>query len=363
MAVAGSAIGVAGTVFSITIAALSFAAGTMGPRLLDNFTRDRGNQVTLGVFIATFAFSLYSLRVVRGVDEQPFVPHYNVTAALLLALASTAALVYFIFHVTSTINITHVINLLRDDLAVSLDRLTWKEPRTRHQPPPLAFWANAEEIQAPFGGYLQLVDVSAVVQWATEHQVSVRLLVRPGDYIFPNTVIACAVPTLPPDLLRFLAVGRYRTTDQDAEYAVRQLADVAVRALSPGVNDPVTAIDILDRFGDALCRLQGRTWPDGVHYGDDAQLRLVHPVTDFAGLTDGMFHMIRQYGKGSPAVMLRLLEVITAAAGCLHGAVELSELTRHADLAYHDALANTANPADRADLQERYRRFHVVVAR
>ena len=97
-AVASSAIGVAGTVFSITIAALSYAAGSMGPRLLDNFTRDRGNQVVLGTFIATFAFTLFSLRSVQGGEDSPFVPHYNVTVAMGLALACVAALVYFLAH-------------------------------------------------------------------------------------------------------------------------------------------------------------------------------------------------------------------------------------------------------------------------
>ena len=131
-----------------------------------------------------------------------------------------------------------------------------------------------------------------------------RIVVRPGDYVFPNTPVAVGVPHLPARVLPALALGPRRVAGQDLEFTVRQLAEVAARALSPGTNDPVTAIDVIDRFGDALCRLQGRTWPPGVEYRDH-QLRLVYPVTTYAGLLDSMFHLIRQYGSGSPAVAVR----------------------------------------------------------
>jgi len=147
------------------------------------------------------------------------------------------------------------------------------------------------------------------------------------------------------------------------EYAVRQLAEVADRALSPGVNDPVTAIDVLDRFGDALCRLGGVHWSTGAALDAEGRLRLVRPVTDFAGLTDSMFNMIRQYGKGSPTVMIRLLEVLTVVAGCLHDPGSLGELGRHAGLVIADALEQPPNSSDRSDLTSRYERFQAVVRR
>ncbi|WP_216323793.1 DUF2254 domain-containing protein [Deinococcus aestuarii] len=362
-AVASSSVAVAGTVFSITIAALSFAAGSMGPRLLDNFTRDRGNQVTLGTFIATFAFCVYSLRVVQGGEEVPFVPHYNVTLAVVLALGCIAVLVYFIFHVTASINMTHVLNLLRDDLNKTLKQATREggEPPDGPVAPPERFWEGAETLRAPEGGYLQLVDTGRLLDRAEREDVAVRLLVRPGDYVFPETVVALGVPRLPEGVLDALSLGNQRLADQDAEHTLRQMAEVAARALSSGVNDPYTAVDVLDRFGDALCRLRGRTWPTGV-YGRGGRPRLVHPVTDFAGLTDAMFRMVRQYGKANPAVMIRLLEVLTAAATCLTGEAERAALRRQADLTLADALPVTGNPADRADLERRFRKFGEVLS-
>ncbi|ASN82625.1 DUF2254 domain-containing protein [Deinococcus ficus] len=362
-AVAGSAIGVAGTVFSITIAALSYAAGSMGPRLLDHFTRDRGNQVVLGVFIATFAFTLYTLRAVQGGENSPFVPHYNVTVGMLLALLCVAALVYFLAHVTGTINMTTVVNLLRDDLQGALTRATHPvgdAVEGPSSPPPEAFWQGGEVLRAPAGGYLQLLDVEQLLTAAKQAHVAVRLNVRPGTYVFPNTPIAVGVPHLPEGVMDALTLGPRRVEGQDLEYSVRQLTEVAVRALSPGVNDPVTAMDVTDRFGDVLCRLHGRRWPSGVHV-DDGHLRLVYPPTTFAGLMDAMFHMIRQYGHSSPAVTLRLLEVLTRVAEALVAPDRHHEIRRHADLIYGDALHATKNVSDRLEIEERYRRLQQVL--
>lgn len=367
-AIASSAIGVAGTVFSITIAALSYAAGSMGPRLLDNFTRDRGNQSVLGTFIATFAFSLYTLRSVQG-DPTPFVPHYNVSFGLVLALLSVAALVYYLAHVTASINMTTVVNLLRNDLRAALSRATSAGAGDRAgagdgagagepQPaaPPEAFWAHGEVLRAPSSGYLQLVDTAGLIRLAADGDVAIRLYVRPGDYVFPNSVIATGVPTLPGGVMDTLTLGDTRVQGQDLEYSVRQMAEVAARALSPGVNDPVTAIDVLDRFGDALCSLHDRRWPTGVHHHNQ-HLRLVEPTTDFGGLTDRMFHMIRQYGAGSPAVAVRMLEVLRTVASCVHDPERHAHLRRHAALVYEDALRLTENSGDRADIEARYAEF------
>ncbi|GGS04017.1 DUF2254 domain-containing protein [Deinococcus sedimenti] len=356
-AVASSSIGVAGTVFSITIAALSYAAGSMGPRLLDNFTRDRGNQAVLGTFIATFAFTLFSLRSVQGSEDNPFVPHYNVTVAMGLALCCVAALVYFLAHVTRSINMTAVVNLLRDDLRRALDRATQeKSTDTAVTAPPEAFWAGGEVLRSPDSGYLQLLDTGALIASAEREGVALRIVVRPGDYVFPNTPVAVGVPHLPDRVLPALTLGPRRVAGQDLEFTVRQLAEVAARALSPGVNDPVTATDVIDRFGDALCRLQGRTWPPGVEYRDH-QLRLVYPVTTYAGLLDSMFHLIRQYGRGSPAVTLRLLDVLRIVAEGEPDPARRRELRRHADLTIEDARANTGNSGDRSDLEARYHAF------
>ena len=356
-AIASSSIGVGGTVFSITIAALSYAAGSMGPRLLQNFTEDRGNQITLGIFISTFAFSLYSLRTVTAGEEgPPFVPHYNVTLALIMALGCIGALVYFIDHVTRSINTTRVVNLLTSDLRSSLLSVTEQsDPDHNVLPPPdEEFWGEAETLYAQKGGYLQLVDHQSLVNLAVESDTTIRILVKPGDYLFPNSPIAEAFPRLPDGIPSRLTVGTSRTRNQDVEHAVRLLVEVGTRALSPGTNDPFTAVDVIDRFGDALCTLEDRRWPTGV-YSRDGEIRLVVATSNFTGLVDGMFDQMRQFGAGAPAVSIRMLDVLAVATRVLDDPDRRAVLARHATKLRDDALDATRNADDRVAIERRHR--------
>ena len=134
-AIASSTIAVAGTVFSITIAALSLASGQMGPRLLRNFTRDRGNQITLGAFIGTFVYALMVLRTVRSPLEREFVPHLSLTVAILLAFVCVATLVWFVAHMAQRINVDTVIDLVSSDVHTGIDRMT-VEGTSRRRPRP-----------------------------------------------------------------------------------------------------------------------------------------------------------------------------------------------------------------------------------
>ncbi len=361
-AVASSTIGVAGTVFSITIAALSLAAGQMGPRLLRNFTRDRGNQVTLGIFVATFSYALMVLRSVRTQSEGEFVPHAALSVGIFLAFVCVATLIYFVGHMASRINVDTVIDLVSDDLRDAIARLTSKEEAEDVRTEPCD---AATPLLDNRRGYLQHVDVEVLADWAARHRTRIRLLVRPGDYRFPGTPIALVDP--PVDgagaaIRAATALGPARVSDEDLEFAVRQLVEVAVRALSPGINDPNTAIGVLDRLGAALCRLSGLHLDDGIRRRD-GRVVMVVPGIDYAGLTDAMFQMIRQNGAGSTPVLMHLVEVLTAVLGCEHDPRRRAALRRHADLVVDDARREIRTPADRADVQERHEAFVAALAR
>ncbi len=186
-AVASSTIGVAGTVFSITIAALSLAAGQMGPRLLRNFTRDRGNQLTLGTFLGTFSYALMVLRSVRTQSEGLFVPHLSLSIGILLAFVCVGTLVFFVGHMAGRINVDTVVDLVSDEVR-------------RHPAPDAgrgaacaaaaAFWHGATAVTDTRRGYLQQLDEDRLADWAATHGTAIRLLVRPGDYVFPGAAIA-----------------------------------------------------------------------------------------------------------------------------------------------------------------------------
>jgi uncharacterized membrane protein len=352
-AVASSTIGVAGTTFSITVAALSLASGQMGPRLLRNFVRDSGNQYALGIFLGTFAYALVVLRTVRSVDETTFVPHLGVTGALLLALLCVATLVWFVHHVATGINVETVIDLVHGELADAISHLDRGSP-------PVATGAVAPRgmpVALAESGYLRVVDEDGLARWAEEHGAILVLLVRPGDYLFPGAPVAELVPgpedgDAEPALRAAFSLGSRQAAAQDLEFAVRQLVEIALRALSPGINDPFTAIAVLDRLGAALCEiaprhLAGRTIERG------GRVVLHRQVTDYAGLCDAMFHMIRQSASGSPAVLIRLLETLGRVMTVETRAERRAELLRHAELTLSAGRIGIKDPADIAALEAR----------
>lgn len=356
-AVASSTIGVAGTVFSITIAALSLAAGQMGPRLLRNFTKDRGNQVTLGTYLGTFSYALMVLRSVRTQAEGEFVPHLSLSVGILLAFICVATLVFFVNHMAQRINVDTVIELVSQDVSAALDQLA----TDGHGPaaPPVETWRRATPVVDPRRGYLQQLDDEGLATWAAEHGTAIRLLVRPGDYVFPGAPIALVTPMVDgvdAAIKDATALGPQRVSSADLEFAMRQLVEVAVRALSPGINDPHTAMSVLERLGAALCELAPRHLPSGVSVKNGRMVLLV-PRVDYDGLTDTMFHMIRQNAAGSAAVLIRMLEVLTAVASCEHRPERGASLQRHADLVLGDAERSIETPADLDDLRKRHRTF------
>ena len=355
--VASSMIAVAGTVFSITIAALSLAAGQMGPRLLRNFTKDRGNQITFGFFLGTFA---YALMVLRSVREDAFVPHLSLTIAILLAFVCVAMLVWFVAHMAGRINVDTVIDLVSTDVHDAVQRLTTKAESP--DPPPDAFWRDAAVIEDPRYGYLQELDAEGLADWAAANDTAIRLLARPGHYIFPGAPVALVTP--PRDdakdaVTRMTALGQARISSADLEFAVRQLEEVAVRALSSGINDPHTAINVLDRMGTALCQLVPLRLPTGA-YKRNGRTVLVVPDFDYDGLTDSMFHMIRQNAAHVPAVLIRILEILTAVASCEKDSGRLDTLQRHANLVLATAARSVSSASDRADVRARHEDFMIM---
>jgi len=360
-AVASSTIGVAGTVFSITIAALALAAGQMGPRLLRNFTRDRGNQVTLGIFLGTFSYALMVLRSVRAQSEGEFIPHLSLGIAILLAFACVATLVYFVDHMASRINVDTVVELVSEDLSAAIKRLTTDE--SQPAPPDSDFWRHARILTNPGRGYLQHLASDQLADWAAEHQTSILLLVRPGDYVFPDVPIAVMTPQVDgaeAAIRNATALATERKSSDDLEFAVRQLVEVAVRALSPGINDPHTAISVLDRLGAALCEIAPLHLRNGVSVRADRPV-LVVPGIEYAGLVDAMFHMIRQNAAGKPSVIIRIMEVLSAVVTCEHDPVRVATLQQHADLALVAAEHNMSVPADLEAVRASHKRFAATV--
>jgi uncharacterized membrane protein len=362
-AVATSTIGVAGTVFSIMIAALSLAANQMGPHLLRNFTKDRGNQFTLGAFLGAFAYALTVLRTVRSEARGEFVPYLSSSVAILLAFLCVGALVFFIGHMAARINVATVIGLVSAELRETIAATTVEAPQAA--PPPASFWRDAAPIVDDRRGYLLQLDDRALAKWAARRRVALRLLVRPGEYVFPGAPIALATRTVEgagAAIRRATALGMRRDELTDMEFTVRQLVEIAVRALSPSINDPLTAIAVVDRLGDALCALAPRHLPSGVTTCD-GEVVLVVPSIDYDGLLDTMFDMIRQNAAHSPAVLSRLLDALTVVASCEHRESRVAALRRHADATLSTAGRAIAMAEDLDAVRKRHGAFDAMTQR
>jgi uncharacterized membrane protein len=352
-AVAGSTIGVAGTVFSITIATLTLASSQMGPRLLRNFTRDRGNQATLGIYLATFAYALIVLRSVRGVDQGAFVPHLAITGAILLALLCVAMLIYFVNHVASRINFDTVVELVYRDLCHALVGI--HPPHDQSERVSEDNWRDGQSLVHEGGGYIQQLDDNAIADWAQKKNVSIRLFARTGDFVFPGAPLAIVKPHSSgarEAIDSALVLGAYPTPSGDLEYTVEQLVDIAVRALSPGINDPRTANRVLDRLGAALCVLVAQSLPTGTVTRNN-RIIFQRNNTTYAGLTDAMFHTIRQSARGSPSVLIHMVDTLVKVAQCEQDVSRRRELRRHSALLMADGVRTIENPDDRTEFENR----------
>lgn len=365
--IAGSVITVAGVAYSITIAALSQASSQFGPRLLRNFMRDTGNQVVLGTFSGTFLYCLLILRAIRGEFEggEIFVPHASVTVAVLLATASIAMLIYFIHHISVSLQAPSVVAAVAEDLHSAIGDLPRRE--VEHKGPP----AIAEEISdqecctvaSDSDGYVQAVNREALLHLAKSSDCLVHVLQRPGDHVICHSPVAKVWPKerdteeLRSAINRALIVGRRRTPEQDIGFAFRQLVELAVRALSPGINDPFTAINCVDALGSALCHAARHDTSRDRWTDEHGTLRLLLPPTTFEDLVDASFNQIRQYGRSSVAVTIRLLEVLTECARQIPREVQKQSLTRQAKLIYDEALQSLRAEDDLADVTRRWNAF------
>ncbi|MBW3613215.1 MAG: DUF2254 domain-containing protein [Chloroflexi bacterium] len=339
-AIAGSIITVAGVVFSITIVALQLASTQFSPRVLRTFLRDRSTQVVLGSFMGTFTYTLLVLRSIRSEDEtaSAFVPAFAISGALALTLVSLGMLIYFIHHISVRIQVTSIVASVADDTLETLERLAgrWRDEESRAWKPaadqvpptvppsgavPTADAGTSEALlPALESGYLQFVSIDKMVAAASEAQGRLRLFIAPGLWLQEG--VPCAAfrreggsevdrERLQDALADGLGVGHERSTSEDVAFGIQQLVDIAIKALSPSVNDPTTAMNCVDRLVQILVAA-GRT-PDAPRSFTDADgtLRLEVPFPSFEELCDLSFDQVRHYGRTAPAVVIHLARALS----------------------------------------------------
>jgi len=316
--IAGSMITVAGVVFSITIVALSYASAQYGPRVLTNFMTDRGNTATLGTFVATFLYCLMVLRTIRGGDDD-FVPQYAVIVAMLLAVCSIGVLIYFIHHVLQSIHINNVVARIGRRLVADVkhrfpEHIGAGPAEELEQARPLE--GQITSIPSESTGYIQSIESDEIVELARRKDVCIRMRYRPGDFVVGARSLVEVAPAerwsedCSSELRNCFTVGDKRTPDADLMFLVSELVEIAARALSPGVNDPMTAVTCLDWLGAGATEFASRRMPGPVRLDEDGVPRLIARPNDFAFFLRLSFGRLRPYVAKDELTSLRLLSVL-----------------------------------------------------
>jgi uncharacterized membrane protein len=361
-AIASTMITVATTAFSVTLVALQLGSSQFSPRILRSFTGDVGNQMVLGIFIATFAYSLSVLRAVRSEREdfEAFVPTISVTVSLVLAFVSVGSLIYFFHHATRTIQASVVIDRTLTDTRGLIEKQdTWLgEPGRRRLQEPLELPASFRilgTVASPRAGYLQDFNRGELAKLAATHAVVIRLQPRIGDYLNTGTPLvtiwqeAGAIPSdnerekpLSEAIQGCFEIGMERTLERDSLFGMQQLTDIALLALSPGTNDPTTALSVIDSVGTAVIEAASVSGAEMV-CTEDGAIRLAYPVPNFGDYLHIPFDQIRYYGSSDPHVVthvLRTLEVVAREVGPDHAPeVRCVALEYEESAAMHDWIS------------------------
>jgi uncharacterized membrane protein len=364
--VAAAIITVVGIVFSITIVALTLASTQFGPRMLRNFVRDPGTQASLGTFVASFCYAMISLVSVGGGPHGDFVPHLSITTTLLLTLLDVAVLIFFLNHIATMIQLPVVIA----DIATTLvNEVTAMENSDAfgvgtsrglsHDELLQRLADDGAPIRTPRSGYLQVIRHDVLVKIATNANAVVQLPHRPGHFMVAGQVIARVWPPEAADsVAEKLALGHvagaYRTLPQDVSFGFDQLVEIALRALSPAVNDTFTGMTCVDWIADCLCRIAPMWHPHRVRRDADGEIRVIAFQPSFERLVERTFDTIRQASVGMPAIMIRQLEAIAKVIEQVPERKRRTALIRQAEAIQRSNLATVADPSDRDDVTERY---------
>lgn len=315
--IATSIMTVVSIVFAILLMTLTLASTQFSPRILINFVRDRVTQWTLGIFLGTFSYCIAALPAARSLPS-PFVPTVTTMGAMALAPVCVAWLIYFIYHVSNAISVNHIVDRIARETELVIDQLMPYQRRPFQMEEPAGVFPEEYAIAVPSrqSGYIGYVDILRLRALAKTHGVSLRLERRVGHFV-PGGVALVRVSRrdrnsdeLVSRLLAAIEIGPTRTMQQDVEFGIVQIVDIALKAMSPAVNDPTTAISCVDQLGSLLIRWLSRVPPRRYHYDPPHALRLVIPWIDFGGLLDLAFEQIRHYSAADAAVSLRLMRAL-----------------------------------------------------
>jgi len=371
--IAGSMMSVVGVTFSMTLVALAMASSQYTSRILRNFMSSRATQVVLGIFAGIFTYCLIVLRTIRGGDEGAFVPNLAVFFGFVLAVGGVGVLIFFIHHVASSIQASSIIASVTDETIQAIDRLCPKQlghgPTEADDDPsarPLT-GRKWQAVPATTSGYIQSVDNAALLRLAREQKTVVRMELGIGEFVVQNTPLVSLTLETPPDsetmveLQAAFSLSRYRTVEQDVAFGIRQIVDIALKALSPGINDTTTAVTCVDYLTTILARLAPQQIPSSHRY-EDGKLRVITIGPSFQTLLSDAFDQIRESAKGNLGIMLRMLGSLETIASLTADSSRRQALHEQVEWIAELATRTIESPHDRTCFERRLALVHEALA-
>ncbi len=326
--ISGAMIGVAGTVFSVTLVALTLASSQFGPRLIKNFMYVKLNQVVLGSYISTFLYCLLVLNAIKDEEAYTFIPSISILVAIVVTIANIILLIVFIHQIATSIQADKVISDISGFISRQVETLfpeKMGEEKESEESLDIAkavsTYPRSDSIKSPKSGYLQYIDSESLIEIIIKNDALLQLHQRPGGFLVKGEAIGLLYSNENWEKDEFeklfsqFVIGKTKSSQQDLEYSIHQMVEIAARALSPGVNDPYTAIACIDNLTATMSYLAQVKFPSKCRFDEEGNLRIIADTLDFEGVLDGAFNQIRQFSGGSTAVIIRLMEALITIYG------------------------------------------------
>jgi len=364
--ISGAMIGVAGTVFSVTLVALTLASSQFGPRLIKNFMYVKLNQVVLGSYIATYLYCLLVLNSIKDSDGYAFIPSISILVAILATIANIVLLIIFIHQIAVSIQADRVISDISDFIANQLETLFPEKMGGEKVgeekidiSAAVSAYQNKVSIKSPKSGYLQYISSEVLFDLVTKQDSMLKVYYRPGSYLVKDIEIAELLTHSKWEqekiemLLNQFIIGKTKTSQQDIEYSIHQMVEIASRALSPGINDPYTAIACIDNLTSTMSYLAQAKFPSKYRFDEEANLRVIANTLDFEKVLDAAFNQIRQFSAGSTAVIIRLMEALAIIQKFTKTEDQKKAVIKHAKMVLFIGEQTVKEKNDIEDLKER----------
>lgn len=368
--IAGAMIGVAGTVFSVTLVAITLASSQFGPRLIKNFMYVRLNQIVLGSYVATYLYCLLVLNAVKDVNDYTFIPSISILFAIVAAGANIILLIVFIHQIAVSIQADQIIANITDfifkDIKTLFPENLGEGIATTTSIDSAAYKSRFKQsaaVLASKSGYLRYIDNEGLMELVVQSDAFFELYHRPGSYLVKGMEVGkwyshTAISEQQRDEIQdVFVIGANKTSQQDLEFSIYQMVEIAARALSPGVNDPFTAVACIDNLTSILSYLVVIEFPSKYRLDDDGNLRIIADVLNFEGVLDAAFNQIRQFSVGSTAVIIRLMEGLIILDNFDKKDRHKKAILKHARMVLNIGKKTIDEKNDLQDLMERSRKI------